>query len=270
MNYTIENELLTLTVSEHGAELCDLRRKIDPDGSKLLWDAGEVWQRHAPVCFPWCGKPEGGRIEAGGEVYENVPQHGFVRDHDHTLVSQAPASLTFRFDWPGEAPYPWAFSFETVHTLVGNTVVTTCTAVNRSASPMPVQLGFHCALMCPFTPGRALEDYCIRFEKPEAPEAGDAFPLNSHSFDNDSICFPGLKSEWLQVEERDTGKFLRIATGGFPYTLIWSKVGVPGFVCIEPWSGYVGPGHDLSKRPGALLLPPGESFSRTHRLTVGL
>ena len=30
MDYTIENALLTLTVSDHGAELCDLRRKADP------------------------------------------------------------------------------------------------------------------------------------------------------------------------------------------------------------------------------------------------
>ena len=270
MDYTIENELLTLTVSAHGAELCDLRRKAEPE-AKLLWDAQEdIWPRHAPVCFPWCGRPEEGRIDALGKTYEGVPQHGFVRDHDHVLVSQSPDALTFRFDWPGQAPYPWAFSFETVHTLEGNTALTTCTAVNQSASPMPVQLGFHCGLMCPFTPGRALEDYCIRFEKPEAPDGSDAFPLHSHSFDNDSICFPGLKSEWLQVEEIDTGKYLRIATVGFPYTLIWSKVGVPGFVCIEPWSGFVGPGHDLSQRPGAFLLQPGESFSRAHRLTVGL
>ena len=68
----------------------------------------------------------------------------------------------------------------------------------------------------------------------------------------------------------DTGKYLRVTTQGFPYTLIWSKVGVPGFVCIEPWSGFVGPGHDLAQRPGAFLLPPGEKFSRTHRLTVGI
>ncbi len=269
MNYTIENEHLTLAVSDHGAELCDLRRKAAPD-VKLLWDAQPVWKRHAPVCFPWCGRPEESWFTARGQRCEGVPQHGFIRDHDHTLTEQGPDRLAFRFDWPGEAPYPWAFSFETVHTLEGDTVVTVCTAVNQSDEPMPVQLGFHCAMMCPFTPGRALEDYCIRFERPEALDGTDCFPLDHHSFDNDSICFPGLKSEWLQVEEKDTGKFLRIATKGFPYTLIWSAVGVPGYVCIEPWSGFVGPGHDLAQRPGAILLPPGQSFSKTHRLTVGI
>lgn len=267
MTYTIENSLLTLTAAEKGAELWDLRRKDAPE-APLLWDGHELWPRRAPVCFPWCGKVEDRRFTARGTAYEDTPQHGFIRDHDHALILRGPDRLVFRFDWPGSAPYPWAFSFETVHALEGNAVVTTCAAVNRSDEPMPVQLGFHAGLRCPFTPGKALEDYVIRFERPEAPGGGSAFHLDRHSFDHDSICLSSPASRWVQVEEKDTGKYLRIATEGFPYVLLWSAVGVPGFVCIEPWTGYVGPGHDLAHRPGAALLPPGKTFARTHRLTV--
>lgn len=269
MTYTIENDLLTLTAAQKGAELYDLRRKADPD-APLLWDGHEGWPRRAPVCFPWCGKTEDKVLTARGATYENAPQHGLVRDFDHTLVKQEADKLAFRFDWPGDGPYPWAFSFETVHALEGDTVVTACAAVNRSDEPMPVQLGFHVGLRCPFTPGKPLEDYVVRFERPEAPDGTGVFPLDRHSFDSDSICFPGLTSKWVQVEEKDTGKYLRVATEGFPYVLLWSAVGVPGFVCIEPWTGFVGPGRDLAQRPGAVMVPPGESFSRTHRLTVGI
>ena len=269
MDYRVENELLTLTVSDHGAELQDLRRKAAPD-APLLWDGKkEHWPRRAPICFPWCGRVEENWYEFEGKRYEGLPQHGFVRDLDHTLAEQTPASLTFRLDWPGdEKLWPCAFTLDTRHALEGNMLVTTCTARNRSDKPMPVQLGFHVGLRCPFTPGKTLEDYLIRWEKPEAPGDRDFFPLDHHSFDNDSICFPGLASEWLQVEEKGTGKHLRVETGNWPYVLIWSAKGVPDFVCIEPWTGFLGPGHDLSRRPGTEMLLSGQTFSRVHRLTV--
>ena len=135
---------------------------------------------------------------------------------------------------------------------------------------MPAQLGFHAALRCPFTPGKGFSDYIVRFEKPEAPGKTQIFPLDAHTFDHDSTCFPDLESRWLQVEEKETGKYLRVDTQGFPYVLLWSALGCTAFVCIEPWSGFGGSGHDLAKRPGAVVLKPGESLSKTHVLTVGI
>lgn len=46
--------------------------------------------------------------------------------------------------------------------------------------------------------------------------------------------------------------------------------GVPGFVCIEPWSGLEGGGHDLAQRPGSVQLEPGESYGWTLRIQVML
>lgn len=271
MDHTVENEYLRLTMAERGAELWDLRRKDTPQ-APLLWDGKEgIWPRRAPLCFPWCGRVEENWYELDGKRYDALPQHGFVRDLDHVLIRRAEDSLTFRLDWPGDDKlWPWAFTLETCHTLKGNTVETTCVAVNRSDSPMPVQLGFHVGLRCPFTPGRALEDYFVRFERPEAPGGTDIFPLDCHSFDHDSLCFPDLRSAWLQVEERDTGRHLRVETARWPFVLLWSALGTPGFVCIEPWTGYLGPGHDLGRRPGAVWVEPGGRFERIHRLTVAL
>ena len=70
------------------------------------------------------------------------------------------------------------------------------------------------------------------------------------------------------MEEKGTGKYLRVETRDWPYVLIWSALGVPDFVCIEPWTGFLGPGHDLAGRPGTQVLAPNETFKRTHRLTV--
>ena len=52
----------------------------------------------------------------------------------------------------------------------------------------------------------------------------------------------------------------------FPYTLIWSKPGMPKFVCIEPWHSLPSPqdgSSDWNKKPAAAILKPGEAWSCT-------
>lgn len=263
MLYEIQNEALHVTVSSRGAELWALE---GADGTACLWDADPaVWPWHAPVCFPWCGALEEGWTQGGRSV--PAGRHGLVRDLDHTLVEQSANRLRFRLRYDSAA-WPWPFTFETVHTLEGTDLVTTCTAVNDSPEPMPVQLGFHTGLRCPFTPGRRAEDYLVRFQRPETPGDVDVLPLSPALFTGDTLCLTGLSSQWLQLEERDTGRALRLWVEGCPYVLLWSQPGLPGFLCIEPWSGYIGSGRELTDRPGTVLLPSGQTFSRTQRLTV--
>lgn len=270
VSVTIENAVLSLTVSSHGGEMYDLRRKAAPD-TPLLWDGNPAfWARRAPILFPWCSKVEDGWYEVENTRYEARQQHGFIRDSEFRLTGQTADSLTLRFDFPGEeGRWPWPFSFEVCHSLIGNTVETVCAAVNRAEKPMPVQLGFHTALRWPFTPGKVMEDYFLRFEQPEAPGGGSTLSLYRSIFEKERPWpAPNLESKWIQLEERETGNYLRIDTEGFPFVLLWSAKGAPDFMCIEPWSGTGGPGHDLAQRPGTVLVPPGETFTRTQRLHV--
>ena len=269
MDYQIRNDVLALTASSRGAELQALYSRSKEDWGSLLWDGTpEIWPRRAPVCFPWCGKMEDGWFQAEGRRWE-ASQHGFIRDMEHTCMEQGADFLEFRLDWPGdESRWPWRFSFRTRHELAGNAVLTTCTAENRDDWPMPVQLGFHTGLRCPLDPDRRPQDYLLRFQCPEAPGGGDVLPLSPALFTGDTICLSGLSSRWLQLEENGTGRALRIEVSGYPYVLLWSQPGLPGFLCIEPWSGYIGPGRDLVDRPGTLLLSSGQTFSRSQHLTV--
>ncbi|WP_411676085.1 hypothetical protein [Caproicibacter sp.] len=266
MLYTIQNEKLTLSVNSLGAELWSLRSPSDSK-SNYLWDgAPEIWPRRSPICFPWCGKIEGGWFEDRGRRYQ-ADQHGFVRDLEYELVDQSERSLTFRLSWrEDEKRWPWGFSFETRYLLEENAVTVTCKAVNLSERPMPVQLGFHTGFRCPFSPGERTEDYAVRFQQPELPGGGSLFRLAEHTFENGNALFHPLKSEWVQLEDLKTGRFIRIETKDSPYLLLWSKPGIPGFLCIEPWTGCSGPGHDPAKRPGALLLPSREALQRTQRI----
>lgn len=285
----ISNGILSLEVNPVGAELHALSGAGAPEGG-WLWDGGPAWPRRAPLCFPWCGKLKDGWHEAGGVRYEG-PQHGFARDMAHTLTEREDSRLAYRLTSGPETErfYPWPFTLDTVHTLEGRSVVTACTVTNTGREPMPVQLGFHTGLRCPFSPGRAVTDYLVRFERAERPRkvlcraglvtgeevpvfTGQAeIPLEPHLFDEDSICLKGLRSAWVQLEERDTGRALRLDISGFDRVLLWSQPGIPGFLCIEPWCGLPSRedgAHDLFRRPCTHILAPGGSFSRTQRLTV--
>lgn len=267
MIYKIKNDDLLLSVSDIGGELHTLHQET-AEGMGCLWDGGTAWPRRAPVCFPWCSRLDDGYFELDGKRFA-CGIHGFVRDLPHTLVERTATTLRFRLDWRADdAVWPRSFTFETRHELVNNQVLTTCVATNTDSRPMPCQLGFHTALRCPFTPGKAREDYVVRFQRPEAPDGTCVMALDADSFADDSINLAALKSKWVEVEEAATGNYLRVGTEGYPYVLLWSKLGVPGFLCIEPWEGMYGPGHDIAARPAARVLAPGERFACTQTLTV--
>lgn len=270
MLHFIKNETLSVSVDSRSAELWDIRT-CGENSTSCLWDGKpELWPRRAPICFPWCGKVDGNWFSVEGRRYE-AGQHGFVRDLEHRLIEKDSEHLRFRIDWSGDhIQWPWSFSFETTHELKGRFLTTTCMATNLGTSDMPVQLGFHTGFRCPLSPGRSIQDYCIRFQRQENQDGSDHLVLTENLFENDSICFSNLQSQWIQLEEIDTGRYLRVDITGYRYVLLWSFPGIPGWVCIEPWTGYPGPGHQLAERPGTVLLPPGASFSRSQRIEVSV
>jgi len=262
MEYIIQNGRFTLTADTYGAELHSLK---DQEGRELIWQAGAIWPKHAPVCCPWCGPMQDGWfIDEGKEYRDAACRHGFVREMEHTLLQAEPEQLTFRLDWPGDsARWPWAFSVETVHALTETGMTTTCTVENRTERPMPLQFGFHPAFTCPFLPGTKATDYLVRFE------SGRVIDLVLDIFDNDSIRYTDV-GQWARLEHRETGKYIQVDTGNFAYVLLWSKPGIPGFVCIEPWSGHENDSHIPLERPGAKLLNPGDKRSWVLAVTVQL
>jgi hypothetical protein len=50
--YSIQNKFLTVNINRLGAELCSV---IDSEGTEFIWQAGEVWPKHAPNLFPIVG-----------------------------------------------------------------------------------------------------------------------------------------------------------------------------------------------------------------------
>lgn len=250
MEYTIQSNALTLTATEQGGLLWGIRKA---DGQELIWGGDPaIWGFRAPVCFPWCGGVQDNWFEQDGKRHQVTTRHGFVRDFPHKLVDQTPDSLTFRFDWDGAEPWPWSFTFQTVHKVEGTKAYTVCTAKNTSDKPMPTQMGYHPAFRVPFVPGSPLTDYTLRFA------SGAQFPLEEHMFDNDSFDYKE-GGAWCRLIHEPSGKYIQVNTDGWFTTVLWSKPGIPGFVCIEPWDGHVNDSHAMIDRPGAFWLQPGEA-----------
>lgn len=254
MEHTIQNSALKLTATEQGGLLWGIQKS---DGQELLWGGDpDIWGFRAPVCFPWCGVIQDNWFEAEGQKHEVTTRHGFVRDFPHKLVAQTADSLTFRFDHHGGEPWPWAFTFETVHKIEGTRAYTICTAQNTGDKAMPTQMGYHPAFRVPFVAGSQITDYVLKFE------SGVEIPLEEHMFDADSFNRKD-GGAWCRLEHKDSGKCIQVTTAGYFTTVLWSKPGIPGFLCIEPWDGHVNDSHDLSKRPGAIWLQPGEKKTWT-------
>ena len=273
MVYTIENEVFSLSACDVGAELWELQWKKDPR-IHILWDGKEdIWPRRAPVCFPWCARFEGDwfEVEPGGTRFKGGV-HGFVRDMPHDFAGKQDDVMSFRLDWAkDDKTWPWDFRFATSHKLEGNTVVTSCTATNLDSTPMPVQMGFHSGIRCPFVEGSAPSDYVLRFEQEESAIKGSVLRVEELSFDSGPVRFAQLRSAWVQLEHTASSQAIRMEIAGYPYLLLWSQPGMPGYICIEPMSGTMNPANQVNnlwERPGVQPLEPGQSKTWQQKITV--
>ena len=286
MEYILENEYLKLTVTDQGAQVKSLVRKCD--GVEHIWQADPaVWGYHAPILFPYCGKLKDGKLETDGKVYESPAQHGFARTSVHRLVCCDGEKICLELTDSPEtmAVFPWKFRLLSTFTLEQDTLHHTLTVENPGQEPLRFGIGYHPAFAIPFDNSHDFSDYALVFSQEESPLCLDTapaglvsgkvyslgsnlkqIPVTAGMFDSDSHCMINLRSKTLGLYEKDTGRGVVCEIAGFPYTLIWSKPGVPQFICIEPWHslpGYAFGNSRWEEKPAAATVLPGQSWSTT-------
>lgn len=285
MEYTIENEYLKLTVTTWGAQVRSVVRKSD--NVEHIWQADpSVWGYHAPILFPHAGKVVGNKILAKGREFA-ATQHGFARMMEHDFVEMSKDTIVLELCSNEETleKFPYEFRLISTFTLEGDTVHHTLTVENLDEEELPFGIGYHPAFTVPFDRNHKATDYELRFSEKESPICinclphglmhGNLYylgsniqtiPVDERLFANDSHCMVGLKSQTLGIYERGTGRGVVCNISEFPYTLIWSKPGMPQFVCIEPWHSLPSPENgtsDWNEKPAAAVLQPGEAWSCT-------
>lgn len=285
MEYTIENEYLKVTVTTAGAQVKSVIRKCD--NVEHIWQADpEVWGYHAPILFPHAGKVVDGKIFAKGKEFD-APQHGFARLMEHEFVEQSADTIVLELCSGPETleKFPYEFRLVSTFTLENDTVHHTLTVENLDEEALPFGIGYHPGFTIPFDEKHTATDYELRFSEMESPICinnlphglmhGNIYylgsniqtiPVDDRLFGNDSHCMVGLKSQTLGLYERGTGRGVVCDISEFPYTLLWSKPGMPKFICIEPWHSLPSPENgtsDWNEKPAAAILAPGEAWSCT-------
>lgn len=268
----IRSERLVAEISCHGAELIRLR---DHDGKDLLWDGSEKWWTgRAPLLFPIVGRLPNDTATIDGEAFP-MPQHGFARNRQFSVVSASASECIFRLAADDETrrQFPFDFVLEVVFAVEGAVLRIEATVFNKSSSAMPVSFGFHPALRWPLPYGGSRQEHELRFEKSEStpirrlaaglldasasPEifAGRTMALDDAMFGSGALIFDQLKSR--AVDFGVPGKpSIQVRFPNMPHLGVWTKPGA-GFLCIEPWHGYAAPvgfAGELKDKPGGVLL----------------
>ena len=286
--HILENEALRVKVADKGAELCSVTDKAS--GRERIWTADpSVWNRHAPILFPFVGKVTGGKYRIGDREYPMKTQHGFARDMDFECVEKSGAVLRQRLASTEEtkAVYPYDFSLEVIHSLdpgdprrldVGWKVK------NTGNGTMHFSIGGHPGFLLP--PDTAKEDCYLVFRGHESlvyfsvTRDGYALPDIKHRLDlnhgyaayqadiPDTWIFDGQRVTEVGIALPDRTPYVTLRCEQFPMLAVWANPN-GRFICLEPWFGRTdndGFSGTLSEKPGMETLGPGEAKEISYQI----
>lgn len=284
---TIQNEFLTAKIDEKGAQLSSLATR----NAEYIYDDPTVWNKHAPVLFPFAGRLKDQKFTYRGRAYGPVKIHGFVPYADFEVTDQTRDSVRMRLIVTEEiaAIWPFAFSFAVRFELRENTLFVTYQVENTGSDGMYYGLGSHPGFNVPLIDGLRFEDYYVEFpeatalmennmsenclmlgtQSPCTVAQGNRIPLRHDLFDNDAIILSGMGKTAVLATAKNRRKVI-VTFPDTAYCALWHKVKmqVP-FLCIEPWTSLPGPEGritDLETKPDYNYLRPGAY--REHHLNI--
>lgn len=263
-------------INSFGAELISL--KYGKDQREQIWTANpDHWARHAPVLFPFVGKLKNDRFLYDGKTWPMM-QHGFARDREFTLIFHSENSCVYELRWDDCTleMYPFRFILRIEHRFQGNVFRSTFEVYNNDEKTMYFGLGGH--------PGFIMEEkeFELHFKENEislrhyvdagliSEQTEDVFRgrnvlnFSADSFNRDAWVFTHLHSDGVQLRTKNGKILLKMRWKNFPHLGIWSKPGLPGFICIEPWASYADALHHngtLSQKHNIQSLSAGEKFT---------
>lgn len=290
MTVTLENNNLTVSILEHGAELQSVYNKAAD--IEYIWGADpKYWGRHASNLFPIVGRLKGDQYKYKEETYY-MNQHGFARNMDFSVVEQSKQSVVFRLV-DTEAThriYPFKFQFDIVYTLSEDDKLNVQYKVYNpdDIETLFFSCGGHPAFNLPLDGGQ-FKDYYISFspEKHYKRERLVGPYLNLHnSTDMDTQIPLRMRHEdyyddaiILNLQRQPISLLLarlanqhglRFNIKNAQYVGIWTPRGKDApFIAIEPWWGIadtVDATGDIENKFGINVLAAGDTFVGEYEL----
>lgn len=287
---TLKNEVLTVEVSAHGAELQSIRK----GETEYLWYGDpKYWGRRSPVLFPIVGSVWEKRYRVDGKEYE-LGQHGFARDMDFTLVEASDTEVRYRLESSEDtlAKYPYPFVLEIAYRLRGNELDVIWEVTNPSDKTMHFQIGAHPAFIYPdygpdtkgrghFTFDKADGLECVKLADKGCVDYAARYPLpmkdgilklESDTFDPvNTFVLEDSQVKEVNMFKEDGTPWLSVFFDA-PVTGIWSPPGENApFICIEPWYGRcdrMGYEGEYKDKDWMNVLAPGEKFSSVYTIAI--
>lgn len=255
MTHTIQNDYLTVSVAEYGAELRSVR---DAQGTEYLWQGDpKYWGDRSPMLFPFIGRLTNNRYKYMGKTYP-MGIHGFAAASNFSVAEQGSDRVVLELaDSPAtREQYPFAFTLQITYALQDKTLQVTYLVENRDSKTMPFGIGGHPGFNVPMAAGERFEDYELEFACPCQPDRVGFSPavyLNGHDeeyplredrfidlkhslFDEDAVILKNMARE-VTLRSKVSGKAVTVSYPDMPYLGIWHwpQTDAP-YVCIEPWS----------------------------------
>ena len=254
MKHTIQNEYLTVSAVEKGAELHSI---LGADGTEYLWQGDpKYWADRALNIFPYVARLTEGSYYMDGRKHQ-MAIHGLAPYARFRLVSNDGQTMVLEMTDTPETrqQYPRQFAFRVIYALKGNVLETVYEVENRDEKPMYFGLGGHPGFNVPLVPGKQFSDYRLRFGracqpwlvcfneacfvtgdyKPFPLTDGQILPLDHHLFDDDAIVLDQMARQVTLETNGDphsvTVTFPQMAYLGLWH---WPRTDAP-YICIEPW-----------------------------------
>lgn len=268
---------LSIKVSNIGAELTS----INFNGTEMLHNGKQFWDRQAPVLFPTVGRLRDNKTIINDKEYE-IPQHGFAKDMEFELIEDVENAKVYmaRSNVNTLKMYPFEFELYIAYIIQEDTLTVKYKVINKTKTKMLFGIGGH--------PGFALkfpqEEYYFELNRKELNpkfmevegnyisnnpaknilKDNKIIEIGKDSFLNDAIMMKNLKSNKITLKQKkDNKKILEFNFEDFPILAIWSMPNAP-FICLEPWFNYADRVEETGyfrDKEGVISLEPEEEFN---------
>ncbi len=288
MKQTLKNDLLTVIIDSHGAELqsiTDNRTQYE-----YLWHGDcRFWERRSPVLFPIVGSVWDAKYRMDGVEY-TLGQHGFARDCEFEIIEETPENEAwFALEYSDEtlSAYPRRFRLEIGYGLQEARLTVMWRVINLDNRDMYFQIGAHPAFNYPaFDSADDVHAYmlfdndklstqllkekgCVGYDEAEVTlDSEKMLPVTAHTFDINTIVLADNQVHRVSMLDANRKPYISVLFSA-PVVGIWSPSPDAPFVCIEPWygrcdrAGYAG---SFEKREYVNGIAPGQTFEASYMI----
>lgn len=287
----LKNDLLTILISEKGAELQSIK---DASGKEYLWQADpKYWPRHSPILFPIVCSVNNDTYRVDGKEY-HLPRHGFARDREFKVYSEFDNEVSFRLLWDEESlkVYPYKFALYITYLLDDNSLFVEWRVDNLDDKEIHFQIGGHPAFNIPDMKEGEIQHGRIQLDADGPLFRYTSYIDGTHDMTEDPVettddgAIEFSDETWgkdsIQIHRCQTSQAAILDKDGYPVVTVnyetpvcafWSPYckNAP-FVCIEPWYGvgdHRGFEGEFRDKPLMNHLLPGASFLGAYEIQIG-